>query len=121
MTLGPLSLGSSRMASLLPHCLLMALAMLLSMASSLMVEKNAPLSVYKGRVAYIHPHDLILSVPEGDLCKVEVITNDPMSQRVGKLHPLVSLHLNVLLIPGVVWPRIDASLTSILAIGLLEQ
>ena len=78
------------MAHRAPHCLLMALAMLLGMASSLMVEKNAPLSVYKGRIAYVHPHDLILSVPDGDLCKVEVVTNDPMSQRVGKLHPLVS-------------------------------
>lgn len=55
-----------------------------------MVEKNAPLSVRRGRISFVHPHDLILSVPDGDLCKAEVIANDPMSQRVGKLHPLVS-------------------------------
>ena len=48
------------------------------------------LLVKRGRTAYLHPDDLGITVTEGQLCKVEVLHNDPMTQRVGHMEPTVS-------------------------------
>ncbi len=47
------------------------------------------LTVKRGRTAYLHPDELRITVKEGQLCKVEVLRNDPMTQRVGHMEPTV--------------------------------
>jgi len=55
-----------------------------------MVQQKHNLTVRKGRSAFLHSRDLVIEVPEdGSLCKVQVEDNDPMTQRVGKMHPKV--------------------------------
>ena len=54
-----------------------------------MVHEQRPLTVRRGRGAYIHPLDILLTVPEGAMCRIEVDEYDPMSQRVGHLQPKV--------------------------------
>ena len=48
------------------------------------------ITVKKGRVALLHPRELNFASSSSELCKVEVISNDPMTQRVGKMSPKVS-------------------------------
>ena len=55
------------------------------------------LVVKRGRTAYLHPRELGRdptlgwSPEEPENCKVQVVHNDPMTQRVGRITPLVSL------------------------------
>lgn len=57
-----------------------------------LVRHNNVLEVPNGRVAYVRPRDLSFhkSVISGGSCKVEVVTNEPMHQRVGVFTPEVS-------------------------------
>ena len=45
--------------------------------------------VKKGRTVFVERSDLAIQVPSGEVCKVEVVNTDPMSQRVGRLQPQV--------------------------------
>lgn len=52
---------------------------------------NKGISVERGRVAYMTENELQFNISkERDFCKVEVILNEPVTQRVGKLTPQVS-------------------------------
>ncbi|CAL8310310.1 unnamed protein product [Lota lota] len=47
------------------------------------------LEVVRGRWAFLSPSALNIRVEEAEECKVEVVTNEPITQRVGKLSPQV--------------------------------
>ena len=72
-----------------------ALLLLAEVTTSSLVTKLNPLEVRQGRVAYLHTGALqFATLPEADQCKVELVKNDPMTQRVGKLKPTVSMLIN---------------------------
>ena len=54
----------------------------------LRVAKLSPIAVELGRSVFLDPlNDLKISFPEGTVCKVSVLRNDPLSQRVGFMVP----------------------------------
>ncbi|XP_072009032.1 FRAS1-related extracellular matrix protein 1 isoform X1 [Engystomops pustulosus] len=58
--------------------------------SSSFIKVNNGITVMKGQVGYLLEKDLQFSIPkEKDACKVEVIVNEPITQRVGRLYPQV--------------------------------
>ncbi|XP_047425059.1 FRAS1-related extracellular matrix protein 1a isoform X2 [Mugil cephalus] len=64
--------------------------LLLGMASSSLVKVNKGLKVKRGQSAYLQEGDLQFHIPhQKDACKVEVVLNEPITQRVGKLMPEV--------------------------------
>ncbi|KAM9425545.1 FRAS1-related extracellular matrix protein 1a [Pholidichthys leucotaenia] len=80
------SQGQSLAWMLLPALLL---GMVRSSHSSL-IKVNRGLKVKRGQSAYLQEGDLQFNIPRlKDACKVEVILNEPITQRVGKLLPQV--------------------------------
>ncbi|XP_063770139.1 FRAS1-related extracellular matrix protein 1 isoform X2 [Pseudophryne corroboree] len=58
--------------------------------NSSFIKVNNGITVMKGQSSYLSENDLRFSIPEEkDACKVEVIVNEPITQRVGKLSPQV--------------------------------
>ncbi|XP_039766745.1 FRAS1-related extracellular matrix protein 1 isoform X3 [Ornithorhynchus anatinus] len=54
------------------------------------ISINRGMSVMKGQSAFLSVEDLQFSIPkEKDACKVEVVMDEPITQRVGKLTPQV--------------------------------
>uniref|UniRef100_A0A3Q2YK90 Fras1 related extracellular matrix 1b n=1 Tax=Hippocampus comes TaxID=109280 RepID=A0A3Q2YK90_HIPCM len=53
------------------------------------VEANAGMEVARGRSAFLAKEQLRIRTRAGDLCKVEVVLNQPVTQRVGRLTPQV--------------------------------
>ncbi|NXC41076.1 FREM1 protein, partial [Penelope pileata] len=54
------------------------------------VSVNFGIKVMKGQSVFLSEDDLKFSIPrEKDVCKVEVVINEPITQRVGKLTPQV--------------------------------
>lgn len=59
-------------------------------ALSSLVKTNKGLKVKRGQSAYLQDGDLEFDIPrQKDACKVEVVLNEPITQRVGKLMPQV--------------------------------
>lgn len=55
-----------------------------------LVKVNKGLKVKRGQSAYLHVEDLQFHIPhQKDSCKLEVVVNEPITQRVGKLVPQV--------------------------------
>ncbi|XP_056156549.1 FRAS1-related extracellular matrix protein 1a isoform X2 [Lampris incognitus] len=55
-----------------------------------LVKVNRGLRVRRGQSAYLQQDDLQFHIPhQKDACKVEVVLNEPITQRVGKLRPQV--------------------------------
>ncbi|XP_070711353.1 FRAS1-related extracellular matrix protein 1a [Pempheris klunzingeri] len=55
-----------------------------------LVKVNKGLKVKRGQSAYLQEGDLLFHIPrQKDACKVEVVLNEPITQRVGKLLPQV--------------------------------
>ncbi|KAF7649534.1 hypothetical protein LDENG_00139980 [Lucifuga dentata] len=55
-----------------------------------LVKVNKGLKVKRGQSAYLQDGDLQFNIPrQKDSCKVEVVLNEPITQRVGKLTPQV--------------------------------
>nr|XP_046236498.1 FRAS1-related extracellular matrix protein 1a isoform X2 [Scatophagus argus] len=80
------SQGQTLAWTLLPVLLL---GMTYSSHSSL-VKVNKGLKVKRGQSAYLQEGDLQFQIPcQKDACKVEVVLNEPITQRVGKLMPQV--------------------------------
>ncbi|XP_072512340.1 FRAS1-related extracellular matrix protein 1 isoform X9 [Notamacropus eugenii] len=70
--------------------LFLCLLLVLRGASSSFISVNQGVKVTKGRSAFLSREDLQFSIPkEKDACKVEVVMNEPITQRVGKLTPQV--------------------------------
>ncbi|XP_047556906.1 FRAS1-related extracellular matrix protein 1 [Lutra lutra] len=66
------------------------LLLLLGWASPTFISLNRGVRVMKGSSAFLSGDDLKFAIPkEKDACKVEVVMNEPMTQRVGKLTPQV--------------------------------
>ncbi|XP_074217653.1 FRAS1-related extracellular matrix protein 1 isoform X8 [Camelus bactrianus] len=78
-------------SALLLLLLLLLLPLLLpAWAGPTLVSVNRGLRVMKGGSAFLSQDDLKFTVPkEKDACKVEVVMNEPITQRVGKLTPQV--------------------------------
>lgn len=78
--------------------LLLLLPVLLRVVCSSFVSVNLGIKVMKGQSVFLSEDDLKFSIPrEKDVCKVEVVRNEPITQRVGKLTPQVfdcHFHLN---------------------------
>ncbi|XP_007954416.1 FRAS1-related extracellular matrix protein 1 [Orycteropus afer afer] len=73
-----------------PNALLSLLLLLLGQASPTFVSVNLGVTVMKGRSTFLSGDNLQFAVPkEKDTCKVEVVMNEPITQRVGKLMPQV--------------------------------
>ncbi|NXO01589.1 FREM1 protein, partial [Rhinopomastus cyanomelas] len=54
------------------------------------ISVNLGIKVMKGQSVFLSEDDLKFSIPrEKDVCKVEVVLNEPITQRVGKLTPQV--------------------------------
>lgn len=69
---------------------ILLLSLFLGWASPTFVSVNHGLRVMKGSSAFLSVDDLKFAVPkEKDACKVEVVMNEPITQRVGKLTPQV--------------------------------
>lgn len=80
------SRGQTLAWTLLPMLLL---GMTCSSHGSL-VKVNKGLKVKRGQAAYLQEGDLQFHIPrQKDACKVEVVLNEPITQRVGKLMPQV--------------------------------
>ncbi|XP_053226453.1 FRAS1-related extracellular matrix protein 1 isoform X7 [Podarcis raffonei] len=70
--------------------LLLVFALNLRSIHSSFVNVNRGAKVMKGQSIFLLQEDLQFSIPrEKDACKVEVVMNEPMTQRVGKLTPQV--------------------------------
>uniref|UniRef100_A0A667XBE3 Fras1 related extracellular matrix 1b n=1 Tax=Myripristis murdjan TaxID=586833 RepID=A0A667XBE3_9TELE len=67
-------------------CLLLLLA---SVCSGGLVVVNSGVEVARGRSAFVTDKQLQISVDAAADCKVEVVLNEPVTQRVGKLSPQV--------------------------------
>ncbi|XP_055084970.1 FRAS1-related extracellular matrix protein 1a isoform X2 [Periophthalmus magnuspinnatus] len=80
------SLGQILAWTLLP----VLLPGLTSSALGSLVKTNKGLKVKRGQSAYLQDGDLQFHIPRHrDTCKVEVVLNEPITQRVGKLQPQV--------------------------------
>uniref|UniRef100_A0A8D0WFJ8 FRAS1-related extracellular matrix protein 1 n=1 Tax=Sus scrofa TaxID=9823 RepID=A0A8D0WFJ8_PIG len=72
------------------RALLLLLLLLPDGASPSLVSVNRGVQVMKGSSAFLSQDDLKFAIPEEkDTCKVEVVMNEPITQRVGKLTPQV--------------------------------
>uniref|UniRef100_A0A8C3K890 FRAS1 related extracellular matrix 1 n=1 Tax=Calidris pygmaea TaxID=425635 RepID=A0A8C3K890_9CHAR len=70
--------------------LFLLLPLLLRVVCSSYISVNLGLKVMKGQSVFLSEDDLKFSIPrEKDVCKVEVVINEPITQRVGKLTPQV--------------------------------
>ncbi|XP_060618381.2 FRAS1-related extracellular matrix protein 1 isoform X3 [Anolis sagrei] len=70
--------------------LLLLFALHLRSICSSFVNVNRGMRVMKGQSVFLSQEDLQFSIPkEKDACKVEVVMNEPITQRVGKLTPQV--------------------------------
>lgn len=66
------------------------LPVILRVVCSSFISVNLGLKVMKGQSVFLSEEDLQFSIPrEKDACKVEVVINEPITQRVGKLTPQV--------------------------------
>ncbi|XP_068611805.1 FRAS1-related extracellular matrix protein 1a [Brachionichthys hirsutus] len=80
------SCGGTRAWSLVPALLLG----LTCFSSGSLVKVNNGLKVKRGQAAYLREGDLQFHIPhQADGCKLEVVLNEPITQRVGKLWPQV--------------------------------
>lgn len=56
-----------------------------------LLKVNKGLKVKRGQTAFLQEGDLQFNIPrQKDACKLEVVLNEPISQRVGKLLPEVT-------------------------------
>lgn len=72
------------------YVLLMMVALLNYSCADSLVRLNLGLVVTRGQSVFVTEKELQLGVTgEVDTCKVEVVLNEPVTQRVGKLTPQV--------------------------------
>ncbi|XP_014107672.1 PREDICTED: FRAS1-related extracellular matrix protein 1 [Pseudopodoces humilis] len=70
--------------------LFLLLPVVLRVVCSSFISVNLGMKVMKGQSVFLSEEDLKFSIPrEKDVCKVEVVINEPITQRVGKLTPQV--------------------------------
>ncbi|XP_033376337.1 FRAS1-related extracellular matrix protein 1 isoform X2 [Parus major] len=70
--------------------LFLLLPVVFRVVCSSFISVNLGMKVMKGQSVFLSEEDLKFSIPrEKDVCKVEVVINEPITQRVGKLTPQV--------------------------------
>ena len=70
-------------------CLLLVAALLRSAESGQIVRRNIVVEVRNGRSVELSKDNLAFNVNPREICKVEVVTNEPLYQRVGLFKPEV--------------------------------
>lgn len=71
-------------------CLLMLLLGITCTSNRSLVKVNKGLKVKRGQAGFLQEGDLQFHIPhQKDACKLEVVGNEPITQRVGKLMPQV--------------------------------
>lgn len=83
--------------------------------SGSLVMVSSTVEVMRGRTTFIKPKELNISMDPTENCKVEVVMNEPATQRVGRLSPQVRGTLAVLRICSGCW---CSSKTALLVICL---
>ena len=81
---------STKMAATVRTLLLLAVT---AICSGTLVVVNSGVKVTRGRSVFITEMELRINVGPTADCKVEVVMNEPITQRVGKLTPQVRPHL----------------------------
>lgn len=71
-------------------CLLIASCHILIFTNASVVNRNLPLEVRNGRTIYISKTHVDFKTRPGEVCKIKVVENEPMHQRVGEFTPKVS-------------------------------
>ena len=71
--------------------LLLLLLALAGVCSGSLVVVNSGVDVTRGRSVFVTEKELKISVDATADCKVEVVMNEPVTQRVGRLTPQVSV------------------------------
>lgn len=72
------------------NCFVANFLLLLTFCHSSIVENNLGLEVANGRIEYVRRAVLSFRNEPGKICKVQVVQNEPMYQRVGTFTPEVS-------------------------------
>ncbi|XP_077390356.1 FRAS1-related extracellular matrix protein 1b isoform X2 [Festucalex cinctus] len=87
------SLSSTQLPARLPKMaaagMLLPLLLLARAVAGGVVEVNAGMEVARGRSAFLSKEQLRIGTEADALCKVEVVLNQPITQRVGRLTPQV--------------------------------
>lgn len=73
--------------------MLFLLPMEMMVCSGSLVVVNSGVEVTRGRSVFITEKELKINVEPAADCKVEVVMNEPISQRVGRLTPQVRTRL----------------------------
>lgn len=74
-------------------CVWLLLLVVTDVCRGSLVVVNSGLDVTRGRSAFVTEKVLKIDVDPSADCKVEVVMNEPVSQRVGRLTPQVRTHL----------------------------
>lgn len=72
---------------------MLLLLALTAVCNGSLVVVNLGVEVARGRSVFITEKELRISVDPTADCKVEVVMNEPVTQRVGRLTPQVRTHL----------------------------
>lgn len=73
------------------HALLSVCLLLLASCQAQVLLRKRDLTVNVGRDVFLRSDDLVFRrTRRGEECRVEVVTTDPVTQRVGHVHPTVS-------------------------------
>lgn len=73
--------------------LFLLLLVMMAVCSGSLVVVNSGVEVTRGHSVFITHKELKISVEPTADCKVEVVMNEPITQRVGRLTPQVRTHL----------------------------
>lgn len=83
------------MEAVSPSLLLLLLTIMAAVCARSLVLVNSGVQVPRGRMVFITNSELSIVADADADCKVEVVLNEPVTQRVGKLSPQVRGAWNV--------------------------
>lgn len=76
-----------------PKCIFITIVLSLTsvFASAGLVQRTNKLSVKVGRTIFLNTDDIVIKqLRREEACRIQVVDNDPITQRVGKIEPKVS-------------------------------
>jgi hypothetical protein len=79
-------------------CVLFLACIWLGLVSAGLVVRTNAITVKVGRTVYLNTDDIVIKNMKrrDEVCRIEVIQKDPITQRVGKLEPKVSCHVHLI-------------------------
>ena len=83
-----------KMQNLISFYALIAYLLVIVVAGRI-VRRNVGVEVRNGRSVVLRKEELRFNVNRNEICKVEVVTNEPLYQRVGLFKPKVSASVSV--------------------------